>query len=486
MSQPGRHVVVVGGGITGLVTAYRLLTGPGAPGRNGRSVEVTVLEADEVVGGKLRTIEVAGIPVEAGADSFVVRKPEAVELCKELGLGDELVTPGADGAFVWTRGSLVPFPERSAFGIPSTVRGMLAWPGLPVGSRLRAAADAILPRGRSEADESLGTLVRRRMGRRASDTLVGPLLAGIQAAAPERMSVLATFPELKEWERRHGSLIRGARGALRAARGGKAREGRSKPATPAALFAAPWNGVSDLVGSLEKWIDPARIQTEAPATAIQREASGYVVDAAGHALPADAVVLATPAFESARLLAGLNEDAAAELASIPYASTAVVILVYPRGTGGRLPAGTGFVAPVGDRTITACTWVSRKWPRPEYEDRAVIRCFVGRAGGEELVQLPDDSLADRVVADVEAATPVGVDPEAVRIWRWRRSMPQYEVGHLERVARIEGTLAATPGVVVAGASLRGVGIPDCIRDAGRAAHQVEALLEVAAPDGDTG
>lgn len=471
-----RHVVVVGGGIAGLTVAYRLVRSS-----NGIPIEVTVLEARPRAGGKLRTIEVGGIAVEAGADSFVVRKPWAVELCKELGLGGELVVPGALGASVWTGGRLIPFPERSAFGIPTDVERFLRWPGLPLSARLRVVADLLKRARQGGSDESLGSLVERRLGRPALDGLVGPLLAGLHAGDPDRLSVQATFPELQAWERGHDSLIRGARAAVKA---------RPEPGdtTPGAMFATVWGGLSRLVESLETAIGPGRIRRSATVSSIRRaeDSRRSLVVEAGDAEPlaADAVVLATPAFESAKLARGLAPDAAGDLERIPYVSTAVVVLVYPAGTAERLPDGTGFVVPLDAKaTITACTWLSNKWPQDEYGDRAVLRCFVGRAGHESAVDLPDDDLVSAVRADAEAATPLGASPEAWRVVRWIDSMPQYEVGHIERVARIEGAMAATPGLFVTGSAYRGVGIADCVKQAGRAAAGVRAYLHSLPPAG---
>lgn len=454
------RVVVVGGGVTGLTAAYRLTQLEGGP-------EVTLLEASERLGGKVWTVRVGPVAVEAGADSFVVRKPWAVELAAELGLGDRLVVPAQGPALVWTPRGLVPFPPRTAFGIPGSALDLLAWSGLPVRDRLRAALDLLLP-GRARAeDEALGALLRRRLGSGAAATLVEPLLAGLHAGDPLRLSTLATFPELHEWERAHGSLLRGARAALRAAR----------ERAPGALFATVWGGLGGLVDALESALGPDRVRRETPVSGLARRDGGYVVESGSEAVPADAVVLATPAFEAARLLRGLSPRAARPLEEVPHVSTAVVVLVYPEGTGAALPRASGFVVADRARTVTACTWVSRKWPSPDLGERAVLRCFVGRAGDEAAVDLPDRELVERIRAEVEPASGLSVEPEYVRVVRWRRALPQYEVGHLERVAAAEGALGEeAPGVVLAGAGYRGVGIADCVRQGTEAARRILAHL----------
>src|SRR3989442_7726937 len=232
-----RRVVVVGDGIGGLSTAPALLSAsaPDLP------IDVSVLEAGGRAGGKLHTIELDGMPVEAGADSFVVRKPWAVELCTELGLEGEVVIPGSMGAYVWTPAALVPFPDRAPFGIPADVGELLRWQGLPRGQKLRALLDLVRPAARAGVDEPLGTLLRRRLGSGVATVMVEPLLAGLHAGDPLDLSVDATFPELRVWERRHGSLLRGARVAARAAREEKGRQ---------PMFATVWGGLSRLAEGL--------------------------------------------------------------------------------------------------------------------------------------------------------------------------------------------------------------------------------------------
>jgi oxygen-dependent protoporphyrinogen oxidase len=457
-------VAVVGGGISGLATAYFL-----------GGAEAVVLEAGRRLGGKLWTVEVDGVRVEAGADSFVVRKPWATDLCRELGLEDRVVIPAAFGAFVWTGGRLVRFMERTAFGVPARLPTVLHWEGVSPGGRLRALADLFRPRRKGGGDESLASLLRRRFGEEASRVMVEPLLAGLHAGDATRLSVAATFPELAAWERDHGSLVRGAGAALRAAeRPGPGR----KP-----MFATLWGGLGELVDALEAALGPGRVRRDAPVAALAPDGPGWAVDAPGERLRADAVVLATPAFEAARLLAGVNPEASGLLGRIPYASTAVVALVYPEGTAGRVPEGTGYVVPAGEGIVTACTWVSRKWPVEGQGSRAVLRCFVGRAGDERALALPDGELVARVRAEVERAVPVGAEPAGARVVRWERSMPQYEVGHVELVDRIEAALEATPGVFVTGSAYRGVGIADCIGQARATAARVAAYLSTPAGAG---
>jgi oxygen-dependent protoporphyrinogen oxidase len=250
------------------------------------------------------------------------------------------------------------------------------------------------------------------------------------------------------------------------------------------MFATVWGGLSRLIERLVGRIGGDRVRLDTPVSSLGVEDGRLWLDAGSARHRPDAVVLATPAFESARLTASVDPESSQLMASIPYVSTAVVHLVYPEGTGVRLPEGTGFVVPAGRAALTACTWVSRKWPQASFGDRAVLRCFVGRAGEESILELEDGAIVDRVTGEVERALGLGARPDRSRVIRWVRAMPQYEVGHLDRVSRIEGRLAATGGLFVTGSAYRGVGIADCVRQATETADRVAAFLgsgETAAP-----
>ncbi|MGH2528452.1 MAG: protoporphyrinogen oxidase [Actinomycetota bacterium] len=454
------RVVVVGGGIAGLTAAYRLRAAGGP--------EVTVLEAEPVPGGKVRSVEVGGVELEAGPDSLIARKPWAVGLCRELGLGHNLVAPATDRTYVWTEAGLRRFPI-GPFGIPAGLGELWGWAGMSRRGRLRALGDLVRKPEKGEGDRSLGSLLRRRLGDEATDALVAPLLGGLFAGDVDRLSAEATFPELAEWERRDGSLIRGARAAAKAA----------GPGSPS-MFLRLEGGLGRLTGALAEAIG-ARLRCGTAVDVVEPDRGRYLVRAgrvehsAGRTEhPADAVVMASPAFVAAGLVERLAPEAAMLLRQIPYASTAVVLLVYAEGTGDALPDATGFVVPAGKAPLTACTFVSRKWPRPELGSRAVLRCFVGGVGAEDVLDAPDREIAEAVCGHVAALVELPAAPEAWRVVRWLKAMPQYEVGHLERLARIEGSLP--PGVFLAGSGYRGVGLPDCVRSGNEVAGRVLAHL----------
>jgi len=445
------RVAVVGGGVSGLTTAYRLAEA---------GLDVTVREASDRPGGKLATTQVAELQLEAGADSFVARKPWAVDLCRELGIAGDLVSPGANGAYLWTDRGLVAFPKDAPFGIPGDVGDVFRWPGLSGAGRRRAVQDLLRGKRKDGVEETLGGLLRRRLGDEATDMAIAPLLAGLYAGDVDRLSASATFPELLAWELSQGSLIRGSQATMRASRRG----------TPGPMFVKPRGGVGRLIDALSASLGD-RVLTGTPV--------GSLVELDD----ADATVLAVPAFEAARLLRPLSPATADASNGIAYASTGVVFLVFGDGTQAMLPTGTGFVVPRGKAPMTACTWISSKWPDAAHGSRAVVRCYVGGVGDEDVLDASDDQLVDACAHHLAAVVDLPAVPEASRVVRWIRAMPQYELGHAERVRTIRGALPA--GVFVVGSAYDGVGIPDCIRGAGRTAEQVVAYLEHRALDKET-
>ena len=445
------RVVVVGGGVTGLTVAYRLSQAEAA-------IDVTVLEAGTIPGGKLRSVALGDLVLPSGADSFLARKPWAIELCRELGIDVE--TPGASGAYLWTDAGLVPLLKDAPFGIPGEIGDLLSWPGLSAAGKRRAAQDLVRRARKSKDDESLGSLLRRRFGDEATDLALAPLLAGLYAGDVDRLSVRATFPDLAVWERWQGSLFRGSQATSKAAR--RAQLGP--------MFARPRGGVDRLTDTLTEHVGD-RVRTGAGVIAVE---PGRVTLDAGTSIEADAIVITTPAHETARLLAATEPGLAAGLAAIAYASTGVVLMVYPHDTQAGLPQGTGFVVPRGKAPMTAATWLSSKWPADVFGTRAVVRCYVGAVGEEDILDADDADLIEACARHLAAVVNLPDRPQHASVVRWPASMPQYEVGHLDRVASIRAALP--PGIVVTGQAYDGVGVPDCVRAANETADQVVASL----------
>ncbi len=466
MSEP-HTIVVVGGGISGLTAARSLLR------RAGGRARIVLVEAEERLGGKIETEPLEGLPVEAGPDSFLTRVPSARILCEELGLGAKLVAPAVDGSFVWSRGRLRRLPPGLVLGFPSspwaTARsGILSPAGLA-----RAAADLFLTRERLDADVSVGALVRRRFGREVLDRLVDPLLGGIHAGRADQLSLRATAPPIEATARAHRSLILGFRSWRKQQRAEDMAQREHGPA-----FLTVEGGLEQIVEAIQRDLALARVLLGRPVRRLEAGLDGeFRLDVGGEAVWAHGVVLAVPAFAAGYLLREIAPLASVGLAAIPYASTAIVALVYPPEAGELPVGGSGFLVPaVEGRLIKGCTWVSAKWPHLTPADTGmVVRCSVGRAGDEKALELDDKSLVAEVARELDEMAGLRVPPRTWRVSRWERALPQYTVGHLDRLEHVESLLP--PGIALAGAAYRGAGIPDCIRQGEEAAARVlEAVL----------
>ena len=467
-----RHIAIVGGGITGLATAYFLRERARS---SGRPLEVSLIEGERRLGGKVLTEHVRGFIIEGGPDSFLTQKPWALQLCELLGLADQLTGPQPHRkTFVLLGGRLRRLPEGVMGLVPTRLGSLLRSELFSTWGKLRMAMEPLVPPRRDDRDESLGEFVRRRLGRQALERLAEPLLAGIYAADADRLSLLATFPRLRELERRHGSLTAGVM-AQRRRRSKDAKE--AKP-----LFMTLRPGLSALVEALMARLHDVRVITGQRITQLERRSrnmkSSYSLRLAdGQLLEADAVVLTTPAHVAAELLEPLSPEAAELLAGIPAVSTAVVTLAFRRSQVEHPLDGTGFVVPpIEGRALTGCTWSSSKWPGVAPEGFALLRCFFGRAGQEDALKLSDEDLVHLAYEELRGLLGLRGEPLLVRVHRWPRAMPQYLVGHLDRLARIEEVLSEHPGLILAGAAYRGIGLPDCIRQAQEAAERVLSLL----------
>jgi oxygen-dependent protoporphyrinogen oxidase len=440
---PPRRAVVVGGGIAGLTAARELA----AAGR-----EVVVLEGSSRIGGKLLTAEVAGVCVDVGAESMLARRPEGMDLAREVGLG--LVHPASTASAVWTRGALRPLP-RSVMGVPVdpdqvAASGILDDAGVDRLRHERTGPDI------GDEDVSVGDLVADRLGGEVVDRLVEPLLGGVYAGHARLLSARATVPQLVAWSR--GSLVAGAADALAASTG-------------APVFAGIDGGMGRLPRAVASGLD---VRTDATVRALRRTPDGFALvvgpTTAEQELVADEVVLATPAAPTARLLQMVAPVAAAELAAIESASMAVVTLAFPAQDVGGL-GGSGFlVPPVDGRTIKASTFSFNKWEwvREAGGGLLLLRTSIGRHREESVLQVADEDLVAASLADLRDATGLAARPVDTHVQRWGGGLPQYAVGHLDRVARVRAAVAEVPGLGVCGAAYDGVGIPAVIASARRA------------------
>ncbi len=466
MTGTSRTVVIVGGGIAGLSTAFALQEQAAAAGV---PISCTVLEAAPAWGGKIVTHRVNDLVIEAGPDSFLSQKPAGLELCSKLGLSDQLINTNetSQKASVFFRGRLHELPEGLVTFTPTRLgpflrSGVLSWAGLA-----RMGLDVLMPARRSTEDESLASFFRRRFGRQAFERVIEPLMAGIYAGDAEQMSVLATFPRFVELEQRHGSLIRGMAASHRA-RAGSAASGPRRT-----MFVTLREGVADLVTALTAHLQRQGVILRTGCTVSALRVRSHhvgrwtydVMMENGSALSTEALVLATPAYVSAELVRPLSPVAAGLMERIPYASTATISLAYDSHTVGRMVEGFGFVVPrVEGRDLIAATWTSIKWPHRAPPDQFLVRCYVGGVGREGILKLDDAELLQHVRADLAGMARLTVSPRYAEVHRWNRAMPQYTLGHLGRIAGIEAALGRFPGLFVTGAAYRGVGIPDCIKD----------------------
>jgi oxygen-dependent protoporphyrinogen oxidase len=469
-----QSVVIVGGGITGLSAAYFLLKRA-----RERPLKITLVEAENHLGGKIRTEHLNGFLIEGGPDAFLTQKPWAVQLCRELGLGDQLVAPKPRKTYVLLGGRLRKLPEGAMGLIPTRLSSFAKSELFTPWGKLRMGLDLVIPPRGDDQDESLAQFVKRRLGREALERLVEPLFAGVYAADPEYLSLEATFPRLRELERRHGSLIRGALWAKRQRR----ERGRSLTSEKSSVFLTLRDGLSTLVDTLAARIEPhATVLMGQHVVRLESARGGYRLTLDdGATVEADAVVLTTPAFITAELLEPLNPEAAELLAGIPYASTAVVTLAFRREDVGHPLDGTGFVVPrVEGRALAACTWSSSKWPARTPKGFLLLRAFFGRFGQSDILSLSDSELIELALEELKDLLSLRGRPMLTRVHRWPRAMPQYLVGHLERLAQIERALEGH-SIVLAGAAYQGIGLPDCIRQGEEASHRLlpEACLATA-------
>ncbi len=473
MSTTTWRVAVIGGGISGLAAAHRLRE---LCARDQRPLDLVLFEAGSRLGGVVGTRSIAGYRVELGADSFITNKPWGVDLCRRLGIEGRLVPTDVRyrRSLVLHKGRPVAVPEGFQLLAPVDVGAVLRSPLLSWPGKLRMAFEFFLPRGLSTADESLAAFVRRRFGRQALERLVQPLVGGIYTSDPEKLSLRATMPRFLEMEREHRSLIRALRRQSR-----EKRDDSSASGARYGLFATLAGGVSELIDTLREKVERTaamHFETEVQGLAPERDGRGFVADLPfGSKDSFDAVVLAIPAYRAGPAIASFAPRAAEALGRIEYASTAIVVSGHKLADVRHPLDAFGLVVPaIERRKILAVSFTSRKFPGRAPEGCVQLRTFVGGALQPELMQLSDDEIKKLVQSELEEILGVTWKPDFTIIARWMRSMPQYHVGHLELVAAIEKELAAFPRLALAGNSLYGVGLPDCIHSGEQAAERVYA------------
>ena len=473
MEQSGTRpvIAIVGAGIAGLAAAFFL--------RDERA-QVIVLDGAARPGGKLAVAEVAGCQVDVGAEALLTRRPEGTGLIEAAGLGGELVPAGTTAARIWSRGEMRPLPARQFMGVPADAAGLAQAGLLSTAGLARARQEPDLPSTHRDGDVPVASYVAARFGQEVVDRLVDPLLGGVYAGRSEELSFEATLPALADESRRHATLTAAAAALLPPA----ASDGAASAPRPP-VFSSLAGGLGTLPAALAT-ASGAQLRTGAMVRELAATDRGWrLTIGSAHApqwLDADAVILALPGRPASRLLAGVPGAAAASaaLGEISYASMAIVTLAYPVAAFPRLPDTSGYLVPAVDgHPVKAVTFSSVKWPqlRQRAADLIFVRCSLGRIGEEQVLQRDDAELTALAAADLAAATGVRGAPTASLVTRWGGALPQYTVGHLDRVARIQASLATQPRLAGCGAAYAGVGIPACIATARAAVDQVVAELQ---------
>jgi len=455
------RVAIVGGGISGLAAAYECEQRV----RSGADLEYVLYESSSRLGGVLRTESVDGCIVEAGPDSFVSEKPWAADLCRSLGLGDQLI--GSNDAdrktYILTRGRLVEMPDGLMFMVPTKIlptglSSLFSWK-----TKLRMTQELFHPPRAADHDESVAAFVERHYGSEMVDRLADPLLSGVYGGEAASLSVRAVLPRFAEMERTHGSLGR----AMLAAR--KKMSSGPRKAAPS-LFTSLKNGMQHLAESVSAQLTRGTLLMNSSVQAIQAEAGGWVVSAGLNSDQFDRVIVALPASAAAAVLRMASPELSAELAAIQYSSSITVGLGYDRRVRQSLPPGFGFLVPRSEgKLLLAATFVHNKFPHRAPEHRALLRCFFAGSNAENVWPLSDDQIVGIVRNELQQILGVRAEPQFARVYKWKSAMAQYGVGHLERLERIERLRQQLPGLALAGNGFRGIGVPDCVRSGREAA-----------------
>ena len=468
-----KRVAIVGSGISGLSAAFALEKQKTL----GAAVEYVVFESSARFGGVLRTEQVDGCVVEAGPDSFLTEKPWAADLCRELGLGDQLI--GSNDAdrktYILVNRRLVPLPDGFQFMVPTRLASAFFSPLFSWGTKARIVREWFYRSGPADVESTVAEFVERHYGREMVERVADPLLAGVYGGSADELSVKSVLPRFLQMETKHGSLGR-AMVAARKQRGAAAElrsAGQPRAAVPTqspSLFTSLQNGMLTLVDALVARTPNGELRLNACVEALRRESGKWLVVSGGRTEEFDGVILASPAYAAGTLLASTSAELAAELNAIRYSSSVTVILGYDQSVRAALPAGFGFLVPrTENRRIRAATFVHNKFSGRAPEDRALIRCFLGGTGDAEVLERSEDEILTLVRRELREILGIAAEPLLARVFKWTRAMAQYGIGHGARVERIRGLVAGMPGLALAGNAYGGIGVPDCVREGTEAA-----------------
>lgn len=465
-----QKVIIIGGGITGLTAAYYLQQ---EIKKQALPIDITLLEASSKLGGKIQTTRRDGFIIENGPDCFLERKTSASKLIKEVGLEHELVNNTAGKSYVLAREKLYPMPGGSIMGIPTQIAPFITTGLFTPFGKLRAAGDFVLPKSKAKQDQPLGAFFRRRLGDEVVENLIEPLLSGIYAGDIDQMSLMSTFPQFYQVEQKYGSLVLGMKKATptkpKSKNAKKSRKG---------MFLTLKIGLESLIDKLEDALNEVTILKHTKVESLFKEGERYKLTLeTGETLEADAVISTVPHQAAASILS--DYPFMAPFKDVPSTSVATVAMAFDQNAIKKDINGTGFIiSRKSSYTITACTWTHKKWPHSCPEGKVLLRCYVGRPSDMSVVDLSDEEMKNVVLHDLNKTMSITEQPEFTVVTRWKKAMPQYTVGHKQRIEQLQQDLhTQLPGVLLTGSSYEGLGIPDCIDQGEAAVQQVLDYLQ---------
>ncbi len=462
MLSANKRIAIIGGGISGLSAAFALEE----KRRAGAPLEYVLYESSSRLGGVLVTDKVEGCLIEAGPDSFLTEKPWAADLCKKIGLGDQLIGSNDPErkTYILVNGKLVVMPDGLMFMVPTKILPTVFSPLFSLRTKLRMAAEWFHPPHKATHDETVAAMVERHYGPEMVDRLADPLLSGVYGGEASQLSVRAVLARFAEMEAKHGSLGR----AMLAARK-KMASGSKGPARP--LFTSLKEGMQQMVDALVSRLDAAALRPSSRVESVIRQDGGWTVSAGYQSDHFDALIIATPAQAASALLHLAGENLSRELSEIRYSSSVTVTFGYDKAVRRSLPPGFGFLVPRSEgRRMLAATFVHNKFPHRAPENRALIRCFLGGARDEQILEEQDEQILQIVRSELRQIIGLTAEPLFTRVYKWKAAMAQYSVGHLERLERIEALCRKLPGLALAGNGFNGIGVPDCVRSGTEAAR----------------
>ncbi|MBI5750304.1 MAG: protoporphyrinogen oxidase [Nitrospinae bacterium] len=492
-----KKIVIIGGGISGLATAYSLEE---RAEREGKSVSITLLEKKNQIGGNILTERVGDFLIEGGPDCFLSEKPWAIQLCERLGMRESLLRTNDEfrKTYILWNGHLYELPEGVILMIPTEIFPLLKSNLISLSGKIRMGMELFIPKKESSDDESLSQFVRRRLGQEALDKIAAPLVAGVHAEDPDTMSVKSRFPRFVQMEEEYGSLIKGMIAKRREMRMAGSKGNKPKYT----MFMTLKDGLSEMPATIVQNLKSTEILTNKEVLSVDKVSSNVILSEAknlnhvvseaklmkhkykvslknGEVLDADTVVFASPSYETARLLTGIDDSISDLLNKIPYTSTATVSLAFKKDSIFHPMNGFGFLVPSQEkRRITGATWVSRKFSYRSPDDSVLIRCFIGGSHNEKLIFLNDKDMIEMVKRELRDIMGITSEPLLTRIYRWERAMPQYTIGHEGRLSILDKKLSEYPGIFLTGSSYRGSGISECIKDGQLTAESVLKYLNL--------